>query len=77
MGNDQDGPGIGMAHTFKDADQVLEAPQVDARFRFVKDGQLGAPRQYGCDFNPLQLAPGKRGVYFPVYVIPGAETHFG
>ena len=49
----------------KGVDQHREAPQVDARLRFVEDGELRLAGQQRRDLNPLQLPAGEGGVDLP------------
>ena len=77
MGDNQNRPVGVLAHTLKYLDQVLEAPQVNPRFRFIEHGQLGSPGQHSGDLDPLQLAAGQAGVDLAVYIILCTEAHFG
>lgn len=78
MADDEDGAvAAHLPHPLKDADEVLEAPQVDARFRLVKHGQLRAAREHRCNLNALEFAAGQAAVYLTVYIIPRAKPHFG
>ena len=40
MGNDNNTPRCLLVQILKDMDQALEAPEVNTRFRFVKEGEL-------------------------------------
>src|SRR5699024_8819960 len=76
MADDEDAaPGL-FVHLLKNADQVLEAPQVDARFRLVEDRELGAAGQHHGDLDALELAAREAVVEFPVDIVPGAQAHF-
>src|SRR5699024_5614543 len=76
--DDDDGAvGVLLLHPLKDLDQVLEAPQVDAGLRLVKDGQLLPAGQDGGDLDPLQFAARQAGVHLAVDVIFGAQAHLG
>ena len=55
--------------------EIGEGPQVDARLRLVKDGQLGAPGHDHGDLDALELAAGQGGVHLPVNVVLGAQAH--
>lgn len=78
MADDEDGAvAAHLPHPLKDADEVLEAPQVDARFRLVEHGQLRAAREHRCNLNALEFAAGQAAVYLTVYIIPRAKPHFG
>ena len=59
MADDQDAAAGLLVHLFKHADEVLEAPQVDACLRLIEDGQLGAAGQHHGDLDALQLAAGQ------------------
>ncbi len=69
--------GVGVMQFLKYLDQIVETPQVNARFRLVKHRQRGVPGQDGGDFNALQLPAGQAGVHIPVDIVPGAQTNFG
>ena len=76
MGDDNDGAVFDLlAHLFKDADQVLEAPEVDARFRLVKHRKARMPCKQRRDLNPLQLSAGERGVDLAVDIVPRAQPY--
>ena len=64
-------------HFFKDVDQVLEAPQVDPRFRLVKNRQLCAARQDHGDLDALQLAARQAGVDLAVDIIARTQPDLG
>ena len=78
MRDDDDGAvGVLLLHPLKDLDQVLEAPQVDAGLRLVKDRQLLPAGQDGGDLDPLELAARQAGVHLAVDVVLGAQPHLG
>ena len=60
VGDDQNGTTLTLVHILKDVDEVAKTPQVDTGLGLVKDGQLGAARQYGRDLNSLELTARKR-----------------
>ena len=76
MGDDQDRAVDFFMHGLKHLDQVVKAPQINACFRFVKYGQLGASGNDHSDLDPFELATGKAGVHFTVDIIFGAQSHF-
>ena len=65
---------IFLLHALKDLNQILETPEIDARFRFVENGKLCPSRQHCGDFDPLQLAAGQAVVQLTVHIITGAQT---
>ena len=77
VGGDEDGAADGFPHVAEDLDEALEAPQVDARLRFVENGQPGAPGQHRGDLNALELSAGEGGVDLTVNIIFSAQTDLG
>ena len=77
MGDDENGAVDLLMQVLKDLDEVGEGPQVDARLRLVKDGQLGAPGHDHGDLNALELAAGQGAVHLTVNVVLGAQAHLG
>ena len=75
MGDDQQRAGKPAFHFLKHFDQSGKAPQVDARLRFVEDGDAGAPGENGGDFHPFDLPAGEGGADLPVRIFPGAQPH--
>src|SRR5699024_2063297 len=75
VGDDDDSTVVFLTHAAEDIDQVVKAPQVDARFRLVKNRELGLARHDGCNLNALDLAAGQAGVYLAVDVVARAQAH--
>ena len=53
MGNNENGAIIILSHTLKYLDQVLEAPKIDPRFRFIKNRKLCISCNNSSDLNSL------------------------
>lgn len=68
---------IFLLHALKDLNQILETPEIDARFRFVENGKLCPSRQHCGDFDPLQLAAGQTAVDFSADIFIGAQSYLG
>ena len=64
-------------HLLEHADEVLEAPEVDAGLGLVEDGHLRAAGEHGRDLDALELAAGEAGVHFTVDIIPRAQADLG
>ena len=64
-----------LIHIPEHADEVLEAPQVDARLRLIKYRKLRAACQYHGDLHTFQFAPGQRRIDFAVHILLGAQPH--
>ena len=77
MGDDEDRAVDLLMQVLKHLDQVGEGPQIDARLRLVKDGQLGPPSHNHGDLDALELAAGQGAVHLPVDIILGAQPHLG
>ena len=75
MGDDDERAARLAAQLLEDADEVLEAPQVNARLRLVKDGEPGLARHDHRDLDPLDLAARKARVHLAVDVVLRAEPH--
>ena len=60
---------------FKQADQLVEAPEVDARLRLVQQEHLAALRQRGGELDAFQFPARKCAVRLPVDVIARAKPH--
>jgi hypothetical protein len=56
MGDDNDRRGHILLHSFENADQAVEAPQIDARLRFVKNGERRIFRDKHSKLYSLQFA---------------------
>src|SRR5699024_1327168 len=76
VGNNEDAAAGLLIHFFKDMDQVLEAPQVNAGLRLVKDREFGAAGKHHGDLNALELAARKACVDFAVNIIARAQPDF-
>ena len=74
MGDDDDAPLRFFVHLLEHRDEVLEAPEIDARLGFVKDGQRCAAGEDGRDLDALELAPRERSVDLAVDVVARAEA---
>src|SRR5699024_8882036 len=74
MADDQDAAARLLVHLFKHADQVLEAPQINAGLRLVKDREFGAAGQYHRDLDALELPARKAVVEFAVDVVARAQA---
>ena len=72
MGDNDQGIVTVTVHFLKYLNQVVKAPQVNAGFRLVKDGEGRVAGDDGGDFNPFQLSAGKTGIHVAVHIIPGA-----
>ena len=66
-----------LAELLEHLDKVLEAPQVDSRLRFVKDGNPRLSCHKHGYFNAFQFTAGKACVDFSVYIISRTQSHFG
>ena len=62
-------------HIFKHMDQILEAPQIDPRFRFIKYGHPGASCHDGGDFDPLHFSAGKTCIDLSVNIVLCAQPY--
>ena len=76
MGNNKDVAFDAFVHSFKHSDKTVEAPQVDACFRFIKEGQFCTTCQNHSDFDSFQFAAGKGSINFTVDVVTCAQTNF-
>ena len=77
VGDDEDGAAGALVHLLKDFNEILEAPEVDARLGLIKNGKLGATGVDHGDFDALQLAARQGGVDLTAHVLLGAESHLG
>ena len=78
MGNDQDGAVLDVfPKLLENARQVLEAPEVDARLRLVKQCEPCLPCHDRRDLDTLQLAAGQRRIDLAMDIVPGAEADLG
>lgn len=72
MGNNNQRIVPGAVYVLKNVNQVIKAPEVDSRFRLIKNGK-GCVSGNNCgNFNSFQLSAGKAGVNISVDVISGA-----
>ena len=55
--------------------RLLKAPQVDAGFRLVEDGQPRMAQKHRGDLDALDLAAGEGGVDLAVDVFARAQPH--
>ena len=53
MADDQNAAAGLLVHLFKDTDEILKAPKVDAGFRLIKDRKGGAAGQHHGDLDAL------------------------
>ena len=63
-------------HFFKHLDEALEAPEVDAGFWLVEEGERGAAGEHHGDLDAFHFAAGKAVVELAVDIITGAEADF-
>ena len=62
-------PLISPAHIAEHFNQIVEAPQVDACLRLVKNAQLSLARHHGGNLDSFDLAAGKACVDLAVDII--------
>src|SRR5699024_132984 len=77
MGNDQNGTFNIASHLLKYLDQILETPEINSRFRLVKNRKFRSSGKDRGNLNSLDFSSGKTCVHFTVYIISGAESYFG
>ena len=77
MRDDEDAAVDRLVHLLEHADEILEAPEVDAGLGFVEDGHLRAAGEHGRDLDALELAAGEAGIHFAVDIIPRTQADLG
>ena len=77
MRDNQYGLFSGLSQLVKGIDQHRKAPQVDARFRFVKNRKGRFSCQKGRDLDPLQLAARQGRVDLTVDIFSCTEADLG
>ena len=75
MADDHDGTGGLPVQLFKDLDQALEAPQVNARFRFIEQGQGCPPGCRHGNLDPLHFAAGQGIVQLSSDIFFGIQAY--
>ena len=74
MGNNNDRSPEQFVHVLKNMNQILETPEINSRFRFVKNRESGSARHDCGDLDPFQLSAGKTCVDFTVNIVLRAKT---
>ena len=69
MGNDYYRAALFFVHFFKHVNEVLKAPQINAGFRFVKNGNVRTAYHNGGNLNTFELAARKTCVDFAMNII--------
>ncbi len=75
--DDENGALLALVHLFEDLDEVLEAPEVNARLGLVEDRELGAAGVDHGDLDALELAAREGSIHLAVDIFLGAESDLG
>ena len=64
-----------LVHLFKDTDEILKAPKVDAGFWFIEERQRSAAGEHHSNFDTFHFTAGKGSIQLTVQVIFGTKSY--